>query len=59
MPTTTATYINVPSNPGVRPVEKPMSAPTSFSRRHRQAIKSTDRFDDKFRHPWEVKIQIF
>lgn len=62
MPTTKATYITVPTiiggAPAGRSVEKPASAPTKLSRRHRQAIKTTDRFDDKIRHPWEVKILI-
>ena len=60
MPSTKATYISVPAKapgdgPADRNLEKPASAPTKLSRRHtRHSIKSTDRFDDKLRHPWEV-----
>ena len=52
MPSTQATYITVPNLPGGRALEKPVSAPSKLTRR--QAIKSTERFDDKIRHPWEV-----
>lgn len=61
MPSTKATYISVPAKshgdgPGDRNLEKPASAPTKLSRRHtRHSIKSTDRFDDKLRHPWEKR----